>query len=141
MKDSDPILLVEDNKIDIKNFQRACNRFGINNPVLITRHGEDALAFLHRDVPYQGAPRPALILLDLNMPVMNGLELISVVKAEPELRSIPIVVITTSKEPRDREECYRLGVSGYITKPIEFSEFVQAVGTIYNYWKLCELPD
>lgn len=141
MKATDPILLVEDNKIDIKNFQKAFTKCDITNPLSITRHGEDALAFLRREIPYQNAPRPALIILDLNMPVMSGSELIAVVKAEPDLRTIPIVVFTTSKEERDRRTCYDLGVSGYVTKPIEFNEFIHSVQVMHQYWMLCEMPE
>lgn len=141
MRESETILLVEDNKIDIMNVQRAFARNKITNPLLITRHGEDALAFLRRELPYYGVPRPALILVDLNMPVMNGLELIAHIKEDEQLRTIPIVVITTSTEPRDRRECFRLGVSGYITKPIEFNEFVRDIGIMHRYWMMCELPD
>ena len=141
MKASDGILLVEDNKIDIINFKRAFSRNNITNPLMITRNGEDALAFLNHEPPHGGATRPALILLDLNMPVMNGLELIEIIKSDPGLCTIPVVVITTSKEPRDRRACFRLGVSGYIIKPMEFIEFVEAIATLHHYWSLCELAD
>ncbi len=143
MKDSVPILLVEDGKIDIKNVERAFYKNKITNPLYVTRNGEAALAFLRRQPPYANpieSPRPGLILLDINMPVMNGIEFLQAMKTDDALRDIPVVVLTTSHEERDRLESFKLGVAGYIIKPVDFAKFVEAIRVIDLYWKLSELP-
>ena len=143
MKDSVPILLVEDSKIDIKNVQRAFKKNKISNPLYVTRNGEEALSFLHNQPPHEDtnqSPRPGVILLDINMPVMNGIEFLQAIKADKELRKIPVVVLTTSREERDRLESFQLGVAGYIIKPVDFTKFVDAIRVIDLYWKLSELP-
>ena len=141
MRISDPVLLVEDDKIDIQNVRRALAKLGIPNPLHVTRNGEQALAFLRRQAPYQSAPQPRLIIVDLNMSVMNGTELIRQIKTDPTLGSIPVVVLTTSRERRDIETCFSLGVSGYFTKPIELGELEAEIAAIFAYWHRSEQPD
>jgi CheY-like chemotaxis protein len=101
------------------------------------------LEFLRREGRYAqsaDAPRPGLILLDLNMPVMNGIEFLRIIKADDSLKSIPVVVLTSSRDSPDRVASYKLGVAGYITKPVDFSKFLEAVKIFDLYWSLCELP-
>ncbi|MBI5816010.1 MAG: response regulator [Nitrospinae bacterium] len=139
-----PILLVEDDVVDVKTVKRAFKENRITNPLYIAGNGEEALAFLRREGQFnnpEAAPRPGIILLDLNMPVMNGIEFLKVVKADEDLKRIPVIVLTTSKEENDRVNSYNLSVAGYIIKPVEFDKFVEAVKTIKLYWSLSLLPD
>jgi CheY-like chemotaxis protein len=143
MRDTIPILLVEDDQVDVMTVQRAFKRNNIINPLHIVGNGQEALDFLkHRkDFADQGKnPRPGIILLDLNMPVMNGIECLKIIKADEELKKIPVIVLTTSKEECDRVESFKLSVAGYIIKPVEFEKFVEAVKVLNLYWTLSELP-
>ncbi len=142
MKNEIPILLVEDDDVDAENVARAFKKNKMTNPLYITGNGEEALAFLRRKDPYTDSaksPRPGIILLDLNMPVMNGIEFLKVVKADDDLKRIPVIVLTTSHEENDRVESFKLSVAGYIIKPVEFDNFVEAIRTINLYWTLSEL--
>ena len=135
------ILLVEDDIVDVESVTRALRHNGVTNPLYVARNGEDALAFLRHAGRYagdNGAPHPGLILLDLNMPVMNGKELLARMKTDQELRRIPVVVLTTSREEGDIIATYDLGVAGYIVKPLDFDTFCEAIGTLDRYWTLCE---
>jgi CheY-like chemotaxis protein len=143
MNNSVPILLVEDGKIDVENVKRAFKINKIINPLHVTGDGEEALDYLRRRPPYTDAstaPRPGVILLDINMPKMNGIEFLKVVKEDKDLRTIPVVVLTTSQEESDLVASYKLGVAGYIVKPVDFRKFVEAVKVINLYWSFCELP-
>jgi CheY-like chemotaxis protein len=138
-----PILLVEDDKIDVMNVKRAFMTNGISNPLFVASDGEDALAFLRHTSPYEEpakAPRPGIVLLDINMPVMNGIEFLRAVKSDKDLKSIPIVVLTTSQEESDRLRSFELSVAGYIIKPVGYHKFVETVKVIDRYWTLSELP-
>jgi CheY-like chemotaxis protein len=136
------ILLVEDDEVDIMNVQRAFKKNKIINPLYIAENGLEALAMLRSQdgkkpiVP----PLRRLILLDLNMPKMNGLEFLYQLRADPELKSTPVVVLTTSDEDRDRLEAYDLNVAGYLLKPVTFANFDQIIITLNNYWALSEMP-
>lgn len=137
-----PILLVEDDLIDVKTVQRAFEESRVINPLHVARDGEQALQFLRREGPYDDpaeAPRPGLILLDLNMPVMNGIEFLQVVKSDDALKNIPVVVLTTSKDESDLIETYNFSVAGYIIKPVDFTQFLDVVKAIDLYWSLNEL--
>ncbi len=137
-----PILLVEDDMIDVKTVQRAFKQNKIINPLYVTGNGEEALRFLRREEPYTDpaeAPFPGLILLDLNMPVMNGVEFLEVVKADERLKNIPVVVLTTSRDETDLVETFNFSVAGYIIKPVDFMQFIKAVKVIDLYWSLSEL--
>ncbi len=137
------ILLVEDDIIDVKTVKRAFKENKIINPLRITSNGEEALKYLRRQGKYsnpEDSPRPSIILLDLNMPVMNGVEFLKAIRADEDLKSLTVIVLTTSKEENDRVESYKLNVAGYIIKPVEFEKFVEAVKVIDLYWSLNELP-
>lgn len=136
------ILLVEDDQSDAHLVRAALKE----NRVLCNLHhvldGVDALAFLRRQGDaWRDAVRPDLILLDLNMPRMNGREFLEVIKADEELRTIPVVVLTTSDVERDVVASYKLGAAGYITKPVDMDQFIEAVRQLDNYWfVLARLP-
>lgn len=132
-----PILLVEDDQVDAMTVKRALKELHVANPVAHVEHGEAALAYLHDP----GRVRPCLILLDLNMPVMGGIEFLRAVKAEAGLRRIPVVVLTTSEEQRDKVESFDLGVAGYMRKPVDYHQFVETIRAIDAYWTLSELPE
>jgi len=142
MRDRFCILVVDDDDVDTALIRRAFKQNGFTNPLQTARHGEEALDILRRALAPGASERdvPGLILLDLNMPVLNGVELIRQLKSHPELRSIPVVVLTTSDAEADLAETYRLGIAGYIVKPLEFSKFVDAVQTLGYYWSMCARP-
>lgn len=136
MKNRRPILLVEDNKVDVMTVQRALQEIKIKNRLKITRNGEEALAYL-RDASCE---RPCVILLDLRMPRMGGIEFLEVVKGDVSLKRIPVVVMTTSREEQDVVDSFNLGVAGYIVKPVDYKHFVETMKTVNLYWTLSELP-
>ncbi|MHB1462773.1 MAG: response regulator [Armatimonadota bacterium] len=130
------ILLVEDDKVDAMTVKRALREINVTNLLATVNDGEQALEYL-RDKDNE---RPAIILLDLNMPKMNGIELLKHMKADVDLRSIPVVVLTTSKADQDRIESFSLSVAGYMLKPVDYIQFVEVMRTINIYWTLSELP-
>jgi CheY-like chemotaxis protein len=136
MGDTRPVLLVEDDVIDAATVKRAFRDLGLPRSLVHATDGEDALAYL------RGAtnPKPFIILLDLNMPRMNGLEFLKAMKGKPAWRAIPVVVLTTSGETRDLVDSYRLGAGGYVIKPVDYRAFVQAIQVVHRYWSLCESP-
>ncbi|MDQ3049808.1 MAG: response regulator [Bacteroidota bacterium] len=135
------ILLVEDDSVDVINVQRAFKKNNIKNPLSIAKNGLEALNMLRGENGYEKIePQPQVILLDLNMPQMNGLEFLKELRQDQELRSISVFVMTTSNEDRDRLDAYNLNVAGYILKPVSFEKFVSAVSILDSYWKLCEQP-
>ena len=136
MKSSKSILLVEDDKVDAMTVKRALKEIKVANRLDITNNGEEALAFLKN--PENDTP--GIILLDLNMPRMNGIEFLEIIKKENDLKRIPVVVLTTSKEDQDKVDSFNLGVSGYMIKPVDYKKFVEVVKTINLYWTLSELP-
>jgi len=137
MRNCKPILLVEDDTIDAMTVRRAFKDLSITNPLEHRLNGEEALAYLQDDAN----ERPCVILLDLNMPKMNGTEFLKIAKADAALKRIPVVVLTTSNEERDIVESFRLSVAGYIIKPVDYRKFVEAIQTIDLYWTLSELPE
>lgn len=136
MRDARPILLIDDDAIDTMTVRRSFKDLRLNNSLAHAANGELALAHLHDN----DNPRPCLILLDLNMPRMNGVEFMKTVKSDPDLRRIPIVVLTTSRDDRDIISSYRLNAAGYIIKPVDYQKFVEAIRIIDVYWTLSELP-
>ncbi len=135
------ILLVEDDEVDVMTVRRAFKKGNITNPLYVAGNGIEALAIL-RGQPDQPSLIPTerrLILLDLNMPKMNGLEFLQELRADRQLRQIPVVVLTTSNEERDRFQAYQLNVAGYMLKPVTFSIFVEMMVTLNKYWMLCEM--
>jgi CheY-like chemotaxis protein len=136
------ILLVEDDEVDVMNVRRAFRKGGITNPLFTAGNGLEALDML-KGQRGQNPVVPSsrrLILLDLNMPKMNGIEFLKILRADPDLKSTPVVVLTTSAEDRDRIEAYNLNVAGYLLKPVTFEPFVQTMATLNTYWTLCEMP-
>ncbi|MBU2595130.1 MAG: response regulator [Candidatus Edwardsbacteria bacterium] len=143
MRNNIPVLLVDDDQVDIMTVQRAFKVNNIINPLYIVGNGKEALDYLKHKEKYDEpniSPTPGIILLDLNMPVMNGIELLRIVKADKDLKKIPVIVLTTSKEENDRVDSFNLSVAGYIIKPVEFEKFVEAVRVLKLYWTLSELP-
>ena len=136
------ILLVEDDVVDVMNVKRAFKKHSIPNPLYIAGNGLEALEALRLPKNSPGAmpEERRLILLDLNMPKMNGLEFLAELRSDVQLRSTPVIVLTTSDEDRDRVEAYNFNVAGYILKPVTFSNFSEVVMTLNNYWALCEMP-
>jgi CheY-like chemotaxis protein len=133
-----PILMVEDNPMDVDLTIRAFRRRKVANPIEVARDGEEALAWIPRWEA--GAPRPAVILLDLKLPRVDGLEVLRQLKAHPTLRTIPVVVLTTSAEDSDVRAAYQLGVNSYIVKPVDFEKFLEVAGQIEIYWSLLNKP-
>jgi len=128
------ILMVEDSPIDVLMAREALQQAKVLNNLSVTENGVEALAFLRREDRYAGAPRPDLILLDLNMPRKDGREVLQELKADPELKCIPVVVLTTSKAEEDIVKSYGLHANCYITKPVDFERFVSVVQTIQDFW-------
>lgn len=137
MKPDIPILLVEDDAVDAMTVERALTDIRVTNRVHTVSDGLAALEYLREP----GSERPGIILLDLNMPRMNGIELLKVLKSDESLRKIPVVVLTTSSDDRDRVNSFDLGVAGYMIKPVDYMQFVEVVKTINLYWTISELPD
>jgi CheY-like chemotaxis protein len=137
MRNSKPILLVEDDRVDALTIKRAFKDLKVINPLVHALNGEDALNQLRRS-GNNGCP--CVIFLDLNMPKMNGIEFLKVIKADDELKKIPVVVITTSHEEQDIVESFKLNVAGYVVKSTDYKIFVNAMKTIDAYWTLSELP-
>lgn len=134
MKPDEPILLVEDDEIDAMTVKRCFKQLGVRNPLYHKSDGESALEFL-RDPT---TPQPGVIILDLNMPRMNGLEFMQNLQRDPRLAHTPVVVLTASREDEDRLASARECISGYMVKPVEFPEFVQVMKVIHQYWTTCE---
>ena len=131
------ILLVEDDQVDVMNVKRAFERNRILNPLQVASDGIEALEML-RNGTVPASRR--IILLDLNMPRMNGIEFLRELRNDPELRPTPVVVLTTSNDERDRVEAYKLNVAGYLLKPVTFINFVELMAALNKYWSLVELP-
>jgi CheY-like chemotaxis protein len=128
---------VEDDRVDCMTIRRALEEVEINNRLDTVSNGEEALAYLlsaENDLP-------ALILLDLNMPRMNGIEFLKNVKTHKGLKKVPVVVLTTSRAEQDINASFELGAAGYMVKPLDYREFIEAVMTIARYWRLSELPE
>ena len=137
MKNTRSILLVEDDVVDAMTVKRALNDIKISNTLNTVGNGEEALEFLNKPEN----EKPGIILLDLNMPKMNGIEFLKVVKNDDSLKRIPVVILTTSKEEQDKIESFNLGVAGYMIKPVDYMQFVETIRTIDLYWTLSELAD
>ena len=137
MRNNKPILLVEDDRVDALTVKRALKELKVTNRLDVVGNGEEALAFL-RDEKNE---KPGIILLDLNMPRMNGIEFLKIAKQDAGLKRIPVVVLTTSKEEEDKVDSFNLGVAGYMIKPVDYLQFVEVVRTIELYWTLSELPE
>lgn len=131
------ILLIEDDEVDVMNVRRAFQKNHIANPLFVAANGVDALEQL-RDGKIPRDRR--IILLDLNMPQMNGIEFLRELRADAELKLTPVIVLTTSNDERDRIEAYNLNVAGYLLKPVTFTNFCDIMAALNKYWALVELP-
>ena len=129
-----PILLVEDNRDDEKLTIFALREASLRNRIDVMRDGVDALDYLFKRGPHADAKTPQLILLDLKLPRINGLEVLKELRSSPETRNIPVVVFTSSNEESDIKQTYRLGVNSFIQKPIDFNEFTKVVQKMGLYW-------
>lgn len=136
------ILLIEDDLVDVMNVKRAFKKNNISNPLFIAENGEEALQMLRGEEGkkvFDALPR--IILLDLNMPKMGGIEFLKELRSDEKLKDISVFVMTTSNEDNDKVEAFRLNVAGYILKPLSMESFINAVSTLHNYWMLCEYPN
>lgn len=136
MRNSKPILLVEDDTVDVMTVKRALKDLQVMSDLVPTGDGEEALAYLRDD----GNTKPCVILLDLNMPKMNGTEFMKIVKADEDLRKIPIIVLTTSNSEQDISKSFELGAAGYMVKSVDYKKFMEIIKTIDLYWTLSKLP-
>lgn len=136
------ILLVEDDEVDVMNVKRAFERNRITNPLFVASNGLEALEMLRGDSKSElNIPqRRRIILLDINMPKMNGIEFLHEIRNDPNLSATPVVVLTTSDEDQDRIEAYKFNVAGYLLKPVTFNNFVEVMAALNKYWTLCEIP-
>ncbi len=137
MHNSKPILLVEDDRVDAMTVRRALKDLKVINELVLSVNGEEALEYLQSE----SNKKPCVILLDLNLPKLNGLDFLKIAKGEEELKKIPVVALTTSKEAPDIDASFKLGVSGYIVKPVDYEKFVEAIRVLELYWTLSELPN
>lgn len=134
-----PILLVEDNPVDMDLTLRALRSRHLDNIILTARDGEEALAYLEKWE--KGEPVPVVILLDLKMPKVNGLEVLKVLKSHELFKTIPVVVLTTSSETSDVQQAYQLGANSYIVKPVDFEKFLEVAKQIDLYWRVLNNPN
>ncbi len=135
------ILLVEDNPGDVRLTQEALGEAKVRNNLAVARDGVEALSYLRREPPFEDAVRPDLVLLDLNLPRKDGREVLSEIKADPALRRLPVVVLTTSSAEKDVLESYNLHANCYITKPVDLDQFVGIVSSIEGFWlTIVKLP-
>ena len=131
---SQPILLVEDSPEDFETTERAFRKSGLKNPIVRCSDGDEALEFLFRRGRFADAPRPGVILLDLNLPGTDGREVLAEIKADASLKQIPVIVLTTSSDDRDVQACYNAGASSYIQKPVDLDGFMRAIERLNDYW-------
>jgi CheY-like chemotaxis protein len=132
-----PILLVEDDTVDAMAVKKAFEQLRIKNKLVIVTNGEEALEYLRNE----NNPKPQVILLDLNMPKMGGVEFMKIAKADDRLKRVPVVILTTSRAEQDRVATFHLGAAGYIMKPMEHDDFVEMMDKIYQYWELTLFPN
>lgn len=135
------ILMADDDEEDCMLTEDALKESYVTNPIFFVHDGEELLRYLRKEGEYKEALRPGLILLDLNMPRMSGREALSEIKSDSNLRDIPVVILTTSKDDIDIVNSYKLGANSYITKPITFQGLVETLGALKNYWfEIVQLP-
>ncbi|MFS2004530.1 response regulator [Duganella sp. CT11-25] len=137
-----PILLVEDNPNDLELTLIALERSQLANEVVVVRDGADALDYLHARGPYASREQgnPAVVLLDLKLPKVDGMEVLAEIRGNPALKSIPVVMLTSSKEEQDLIRSYELGVNAYVVKPVDFTEFVRAIADLGIFWAVLNEP-
>jgi CheY-like chemotaxis protein len=139
----DPLLVVEDSNEDFRMLQRLMRRMSVQNPIYRCTNGDEALDFLYQEGNFNNpetAPRPSVILLDLNLPGIDGREILEKLKKDGSFKEIPIIVFTTSSNPKDIELCYKKGANGYLIKPMNFEELQKTVQAFVNYWLEVNTP-
>ena len=129
-----PILLVEDDLVDQMTIKRAFKELKVINELRVANNGEEGLAMLKDETQ----EKPGIILLDLNMPKMNGIEFLQEMKNLREFKTIPVIVLTTSKHEKDKVESFKLGVAGYMVKPVDYEQFLEIIKSIRKYWSFSE---
>jgi CheY-like chemotaxis protein len=136
------ILLAEDDPYDIELTLTALAEHNLANDVVVVRDGEEALDYLYRRGRFASRPpgQPVVVLLDIKMPKVDGIEVIRRMKSDERMRSVPLVVLTSSRESRDLDECYRLGANAFVVKPLHFADFVAAVKQLGAFWALLNEP-
>jgi CheY-like chemotaxis protein len=134
MKKQLNVLLVEDNLIEVMKMRRTVSLLDLKHNIIVANNGEDALQHLEDKSKF-----PDLILLDLNMPKVGGIEFLAILKNNDDIKHIPTVILTTSDNQKDLEECYRLGVSGYVLKPLKYDDYVEKIKIVLSYWSMNEL--
>ena len=134
------ILLVEDDEVDVMNVKRAFRKNNLTNPIYHAGNGIEALQLLRGETSQGNIGLPRIILLDLNMPRMGGIEFLHELRKDELLKNLSVFVMTTSNEDKDKVDAYSLNVAGYILKPLSMESFVSAVSILKNYWTLCEYP-
>ena len=143
-KNQQPLLIIEDSDEDFEALERMIIKAQISNPIYRCEDGEEALDFLFHEGEYEDeslSPRPSLIVLDLNLPGTDGREVLAELKQNQDLQTIPVVIFSTSSNPKDIDACYRQGISGYIVKPMDTQRLNQLVQTFLEYWfNVVELP-
>ena len=134
------ILLVEDDKVDVMNVQRSFKKANITNPLFIASNGLEALKILRNESALVQMPASRrLVLLDLNMPKMGGIEFLKALRSDADLKATTVIVLTTSDQERDRVEAFNFNVAGYILKPVTFASFAEVMAALNRYWTLCEI--
>ena len=128
------VLLIEDDTIEVMKLNRTITKLKLNHKIIIANNGEEALKILNVDNFL-----PDIILLDLNMPKMNGIEFLSILKSDENLRHIPAIILTTSKNQKDLLECYKIGIAGYVLKPLKYEDYILKIQNLLDYWSCNEL--
>lgn len=128
------ILLIEDDKIEVMKFNRVIEKLDFNHKIIVANNGAEALNIVKTQ-----EKRPNIIILDLNMPILNGIEFLSIIKNDNELKYIPSIILSTSCNFTDMRECYKLGIAGYILKPLKFEDYIHRITTLLQYWSTNEL--
>ncbi len=134
MKNNLKVLLIEDDKIEVMKLNRVIDKLGVGHDIIEANNGEEAL-----DLLKEKAVLPDIILLDLNMPKINGIEFLGILKNDAVLRYIPTIILTTSSNEKDLLECYKLGIAGYVLKPLKYEDYVNKIEKVLAYWSINEL--
>lgn len=134
------VLVVEDNPNDVTIVKRAMRKSEVKCELSFARDGEEALNFLYRKGEFEDAPRPDVILLDLNLPKINGLEVLAKIKEDERLRRIPVIVLTISEREEDMVKAYDSGAASYMTKPVDSKDFERLIQTVQEYWRIARIP-
>lgn len=136
MRDGQIILLLENDEVDVMAIKRTLVELGISNKIEVVSNGDEGLKWLNAN----GHNLPSLILLDINMPVMNGLEFLDAIKADKAKKKIPVVALTSSRDEKDKVQAFEFGIAGYMVKPVDPTKYFSVMKTIVTYWNTSELP-